>query len=344
MLENLCDQATEAAAFAETIGHKIQVKLNQNYQLSIHEYRSTPSIGVTLFNGHGQTTDELLKQADIAMYQAKTSGRNTLRFFDPKMQADINARVALEKELRLAIHENQFMLYYQAQLDDNEHIIGAEVLIRWQHPLLGFVSPAEFIPLAEETGLILLIGLWVLETACKQLKIWQASVHTEHLQLAVNVSSRQFYQTDFVEQVTQVLADHQINPERLKLELTESLVLDDIDGTIVKMHALRAIGIQFSMDDFGTGYSSLSSLKKLPLNQLKIDQSFVRDITSDEDDAVIVQTIIAMANKLGMEVIAEGVETQAQRSFLKKNGCFLFQGYLFSKPIPIDQFELLLKS
>lgn len=344
MLENLCDQTADAAAFAETIGHKIQVKLNQNYQLSIHEYRSTPSIGVTLFNGHGQTTDELLKQADIAMYQAKTSGRNTLRFFDPKMQADINARVALEKELRLAIHENQFMLYYQAQLDDNEHIIGAEVLIRWQHPLLGFVSPAEFIPLAEETGLILLIGLWVLETACKQLKIWQASVHTEHLQLAVNVSSRQFYQTDFVEQVTQVLADHQINPERLKLELTESLVLDDIDGTIVKMHALRAIGIQFSMDDFGTGYSSLSSLKKLPLNQLKIDQSFVRDITSDEDDAVIVQTIIAMANKLGMEVIAEGVETQAQRSFLKKNGCFLFQGYLFSKPIPIDQFELLLKS
>ena len=342
MLEDLYDQAPEAAAFVETIGHKIQVKLNQNYQLSIHEYRSTPSIGVTLFKGHEQSTDELLKQADIAMYQAKTSGRNTLRFFDPKMQADINARVALEKELRLAIHENQFMLYYQAQLDDNEHIIGAEVLIRWQHPLLGFVSPAEFIPLAEETGLILLIGKWVLETACKQLKIWQAIEHTEHLQLAVNVSSRQFYQPDFVEQVIQVLTQYQIKPERLKLELTESLVLDNVEDTIAKMNTLRAIGIHFSMDDFGTGYSSLSSLKKLPLNQLKIDQSFVRDITSDEDDAVIVQTIIAMANKLGMEVIAEGVETQAQRAFLRKNGCLLFQGYLFSKPIPIDQFELLL--
>ena len=344
MLENLSGQCSVAATFAETIGHKIQVKLNENYQLSIHEYRSTPSIGVTLFNGHVQTTDELLKQADIAMYQAKTSGRNALRFFDPKMQTDINARVTLEKELRLAITENQFMLHYQAQLNDDEQIIGAEVLIRWQHPLRGFISPAEFIPLAEETGLILIIGLWVLETACKQLKIWQASVHTEHLQLAVNVSSKQFYQTNFVEQVTQVLAEQQINPERLKLELTESLVLDDIEGTIVKMHALRAMGIHFSMDDFGTGYSSLSSLKKLPLNQLKIDQSFVRDITSDEDDAVIVQTIIAMANKLGMEVIAEGVETQAQRLFLKNNDCLLFQGYLFSKPIPVDQFERLLKS
>ena len=344
MLEDLCDRASEAATFAETIGHKLQAKLNQNYQLSIHEYRSTPSIGVTLFKGYEQSIDELLKQADIAMYQAKTSGRNALRFFDPKMQAEISVRVALEKELRLAITEKQFMLYYQAQLNDDEHIIGAEVLIRWQHPLRGFISPAEFIPLAEETGLILQIGQWVLETACQQLKLWQGRELTAQLQLAVNVSLRQFYQADFVEQVLQLVSTYHVNPELLKLELTESLVLDDVENTIAKMHALRAMGIQFSMDDFGTGYSSLSNLKRLPFNQLKIDQSFVRDIAHDEGDAVIVQTIIAMANKLGMEVIAEGVETQAQRLFLKNNGCLLFQGYLFSKPIPVDQFELLLTS
>ena len=312
--------------------------------MSIHEYRSTPSIGVTLFKGYEQSIDELLKQADIAMYQAKTSGRNALRFFDPKMQAEISVRVALEKELRLAITEKQFMLYYQAQLNDDEHIIGAEVLIRWQHPLRGFISPAEFIPLAEETGLILQIGQWVLETACQQLKLWQGRELTAQLQLAVNVSLRQFYQADFVEQVLQLVSTYHVNPELLKLELTESLVLDDVENTIAKMHALRAMGIQFSMDDFGTGYSSLSNLKRLPFNQLKIDQSFVRDIAHDEGDAVIVQTIIAMANKLGMEVIAEGVETQAQRLFLKNNGCLLFQGYLFSKPIPVDQFELLLTS
>jgi EAL domain-containing protein (putative c-di-GMP-specific phosphodiesterase class I) len=209
--------------------------------------------------------------------------------------------------------------------------------------LRGLVSPADFIPIAEESQLILLIGEWVLETACVQLKIWEGNEHTRHLQLAVNVSSRQFYQADFVGQVAQILSKHAINPNNLKLELTESLVLDDIDGTIFKMNALRKIGVRFSMDDFGTGYSSLSSLKKLPLDQLKIDQSFVRDISIDQDDTIIVETIIAMANKLNMEVIAEGVETEAQRAFLERHDCQLFQGYLFSKPVPIEQFELLLK-
>jgi EAL domain-containing protein (putative c-di-GMP-specific phosphodiesterase class I) len=276
------------------------------------------------------------------MYQAKTSGRNALRFFNQTMQATINARVSLEEDLRLGLKANQFILYYQPQVNHGGQIIGAEVLIRWQHPQRGLVPPAEFIPLAEETHLILNIGEWVLETACAQLKIWEGSELTRHLELAVNVSARQFHQIDFVMQVSQILNFNGINPTLLKLELTESLVLNDIDDTILKMNALRKIGVRFSMDDFGTGYSALSSLKKLPLDQLKIDQSFVRDISIDPDNTIIVETIIAMANKLNMEVIAEGVETEAQREFLQQHNCLLFQGYLFSRPVPIEEFELLL--
>ena len=343
MLEDLSKQALEAASQTEVIGNKILAILNLPYQLATYEYRSTPSIGAALFNGQEQSSDELLKQADIAMYQAKASGRNALCFFDPQMQASITARVAMEEDLRQALLEDQFILYYQPQVSHSRKTIGAEVLIRWQHPLHGLVSPAEFIPLAEETGLILAIGQWVMETACKQIKIWETSEHAQHLQLAVNVSSHQFYQADFVEQVHQILSQNAINPDRLKLELTESLVLDDIEDTILKMNELRKIGVRFSMDDFGTGYSSLSSLKKLPLDQLKIDQSFVRDLSIDLDDTTIVETIIAMANKLKIEVIAEGVETEAQRAFLEQHDCQLFQGYLFSKPVPIEQFELLLK-
>ncbi|MGZ5007028.1 MAG: EAL domain-containing protein [Methylobacter sp.] len=344
MLEDLSIQMIEAAKQTEIIGNKILAVLNRPYLLAAHDYRSTPSIGAALFNGHQQATEELLKQADIAMYQAKASGRNTLRFFDPQMQASINARVILEADLRQALAENQFQLYYQPQVQHNSQVIGAEVLIRWQHPQRGLVLPHSFIPLAEETGLILLIGQWVLETACAQIKLWESSDHTQHLQLAVNVSAKQFHQTDFVDHVRHVLHQSAINPSRLKLELTESLVLDDIDSTIIKMQLLRKVGVHFSMDDFGTGQSSLSSLKKLPLDQLKIDQSFVRDISIDPDDAVIVQTIIAMANNLSMEVIAEGVETEAQRVFLEQQGCPLCQGYLFSKPIPLLEFEQVAKT
>lgn len=342
MLEDLSEQTFEAAAQTENVGNKILAALNSPYQLAMHYYHCTPSIGAILFNDHEQTVDELLKQADIAMYQAKASGRNTIRFFDPQMQISIDNRVALEADLRLALAENQFELYYQPQVNFNGQIIGAEVLIRWRHPQRGLISPADFIPLAEGTGLILPIGQWVLEMACARIKIWECSEHTQHLLLAVNVSARQFHQADFIEHVSQILRHSAINPNRLKLELTESLVLDNIDETILKMNALRQIGVSFSMDDFGTGYSSLSSLKKLPLDQLKIDQSFVRDISIDPDDAVIVQTIIDMAKNLGMGVIAEGVETEAQRDFLEKQGCPLFQGYLFSKPMPIKQFEQLL--
>lgn len=345
MLEDLNEHELEAATQVEIVGDKILSILNAPYQLGTHEYRNTPSIGATLFNAHhtemvGIKEGELLKQADIAMYQAKKSGRNTLRFFDPQTQAGITARVALETSLRSALAENQFKLCYQPQVHQNQQIIGAEVLIRWQHPQRGMVSPVDFIPLAEETGLIVPIGLWVLKTACAQLKKWETKPMTQHLQLAVNVSARQFHQPDFVDQVRQTLDTSAINPNKLKLELTESLVLDDVDDTIAKMNRLREMGVRFSMDDFGTGHSSLTSLKKLPLDQLKIDQSFVRDITVDQDNAVIVQTIIAMGNNLGMEVIAEGVETEIQRAFLEQHGCLVYQGYLFSKPVPIEQFEL----
>lgn len=343
ILVDLSEQALEAAAQTKNIGKIILDILNQPYQLTNHFYHSTPSIGATLFNGHEQSVDELLKQADIAMYQAKTSGRNTLRFFDPHMQASITARVALETDLREALTENQFKIHYQPQVYLNHQIVGAEALIRWQHPERGLVSPADFIQLAEETGLILPIGQWILEMACKQIKCWEHNTVTQHLKLAVNVSARQFHQVNFVELVTQTVHSNAIKPDRLKLELTESLVLDDIDDTVCKMNALRELGVGFSMDDFGTGFSSLAYLTQLPLDQLKIDQSFVRNIGVKASDAVIVQTIIGMANNLGMEVIAEGVETEAQRTFLDQHGCQICQGDLFSKPVIIEQFELLQK-
>jgi diguanylate cyclase (GGDEF)-like protein/PAS domain S-box-containing protein len=342
MLENLNEHDFEAAAQTEMVGKKILATLNQPYQLASYHYRNTPSIGITLFKNHGRNIEELFKQADMAMYQAKVAGRNTLRFFDPQMQANINARLALEADLHKALAENQFELYYQLQTTHDNHVIGAEVLIRWQHPLRGLVFPADFIPLAEETGLILPIGQWLLEKACAQIKIWEANPQTQHLQLAVNVSAKQFQQADFVEQITQILHQNAIKPERLKLELTESLVLDDIHDTIRKMKALRKIGLRFSMDDFGTGYSSLTYLTRLPLDQLKIDQSFIHNIDIRPADSVIVQTIIGMANNLGLDVIAEGVETEAQRAFLEQHGCLFCQGYLFSKPLPIEEFESLL--
>jgi len=344
LLENLSQHALETATQTELIGEKMLASLNQPYQFPSYDYHSTASIGVTVFNDHEQSLEELLKQADIAMYQAKSAGRNAVRFFDPEMQASITARVALEADLRLALVNNQFQIYYQPQVYQNNQVIGAEVLIRWQHPQRGMVLPVNFIPLAEEIGLIIPIGQWVLETACAQIKTWENNPQTENLQLAVNVSAKQFHQVDFVEQVHRILNHYAIKPDRLKLELTESLVLDDINETIQKMNALRKIDVRFSMDDFGTGYSSLAYLSQLPLDQLKIDQSFIRNIGVKPADAVIVQTIIGMANNLGMEVIAEGVETEAQRTFLELHGCPFCQGYLFSRPVPIEPFELLLKS
>ncbi|MGA7595984.1 MAG: EAL domain-containing protein [Gallionella sp.] len=342
MLENLSEHELEAASHAELVSEKILALLSQPYQLGSHEYRSSASIGATLFYGNSLASDELLKQADIAMYQAKKAGRNTVRFFDQQMQATLTSRFLMEGELRKALENREFHLYYQVQVDIFHRILGAEALIRWTHSGRGLVSPAQFIPLAEDSGLILPIGHWVLETACTRLKAWENSALARNLDLAVNISPKQFHQPDFVVQVKEIVQRHAINPLRLKLELTESVLLENIEDTISKMHELKVFGIGFSMDDFGTGYSSLQYLKRLPLDQIKIDQSFVRDITTDPNDAAIVQTIIAMAETLGLDVVAEGVETEEQREFLELRGCTHFQGYLFGRPVPLEQFEGML--
>ena len=343
MLEYLSSQTIEAATQAEAVGEKILNRLNQPYQLASHEQQSTASIGIALFNKVYQPQEEILKHADIAMYQAKKAGRNALRFFDPKMQDVINARVSLENDLRKAIEKNQLHLYYQVQMDENRQPIGAEALIRWIHPKRGLVPPLQFIPLAEETGLILPIGLWVLETACAQLKVWESDALTRELTISINVSAKQLYQTDFVIQVQSAVQNHAINPMLLKLELTESMLFDNIEHIVITMIALQAIGVRCELDDFGTGYSSLQYLKQLPLQQLKIDQSFVREIVTDISDQAIVRTIIAMAQSLNLNLIAEGVETEQQQQLLLKKGCQHYQGYLFGKPMPIEQFESALR-
>lgn len=332
MLEDLGTDAEQAGVQAERVGEKILAHLNPPYRIAEQSHHSTPSIGITLFCGHRESLEELLKRADLAMYQAKAAGRNTLCFFDPQMHSVLARRAALEVDLRQGLLAGQFFLQYQSQVDDTGRVTGAEALLRWRHPERGMVSPGEFIPVAESSGLILPLGQWVLEAAARQLDAWARRPATAHLTLAVNISARQFRDPRFVEQVLRIIEQTGANPHRLKLEITESLLLDDIGDAIGKMTALKAYGVGFSLDDFGTGYSSLSYLKKLPLDQLKIDQSFVRDVLTDPNDAAIARTIVALAQTLGLGVIAEGVETQEQRSFLCEHGCHAFQGYLFGRP------------
>lgn len=338
ILEDLPKAKVKSASMTERVSKKIIAVLTKPYTLKDHKYQSTPSIGVTLFNDHEVSFEEVIKQADIAMYQAKKAGRNTFRFFDPEMQAFIVARSSLESCLKIAVVKNQLILHYQPQLNNHQEIIGAEVLIRWQHPQLGFLPPSEFIPMAEETGLIAPIGLWVIATVCAQLDAWQSHPTLKDLKIAINVCPKQFRHADFVAQVQSLIAKYAIKPQQLKFELTENILVENIDATIDSMVALKKLGISFSLDDFGTGYSSLQYLKKLPINQLKIDRSFVRDIAIDANDQAIIRTIIAMAHALDLDVIAEGVETEKQQELLEQYGCNSYQGYLFSKPVSVEKF------
>ena len=339
LLEYMTRSPRDAATQAEAVGEKVLAALDRHYRLEESTHHSTASIGVTLFGASVESAGEPLKRAELAMYQAKAAGRNTLRFYDPQMQAVVSARVALEAALREALEKGEFRLHYQAQVSGEHEVVGVEALLRWQDPRRGMVMPGEFIALAEESGLILPLGRWVIETACAQLARWATQPGTAHLTIAVNVSARQFYQDDFVDQVLSALERSGARADRLKLELTESVLVADIEGVIAKMNALKGNGVGFALDDFGTGYSSLSYLKRLPLEQLKIDQGFVRGILLDPDDAAIARMIIALAGSLGLAVTAEGVETEAQRHFLAELGCQNYQGYLFGRPLPIEEFE-----
>ncbi|OOZ00420.1 EAL domain-containing protein [Solemya velum gill symbiont] len=339
ILPELSPDKKRAADLAEKVTEKILEALNQDYKLDGNSHHSSASIGVCLFGTESITTEDLMKQADLAMYKSKSAGRNAISFYDPEMQSSVLKRTALEKDLRNAIEQQQFTLQYQPQVDINGRITGAEALLRWLCPGRGAVSPREFIPLAEETRLIIPVGEWVLETACAQLAVWAKRADMSHLKIAINVSPIQFAKADFVEQVLSTVKNTGIKPDRLKLELTESHLLHNIEDIISKMQVLGDAGISFSLDDFGTGYSSLSYLKRLPLWQLKIDKSFVRDILTEPNDAEIAKTIVALANSLGLEVIAEGVETDSQQASLAKLGCYHYQGYLFSRSLPIKEFD-----
>jgi len=339
ILEGLSADAEKAAVEAKAVGDLLLMACQQHYLLGSYEYDGTVSIGVTLFKRQKDAADDMLKRADLAMYRAKARGRNTVCFFDPAMETSAASRAALLADLNKAMQNRDFELYYQPQMDSGGRVTGAEALIRWRHAERGMVPPGEFIPLAESAGLIVELGLWVLEAACAQLAKWARQPETEGLTLAVNVSIRQFLDSHFVHLVEETLRESGANPHRLKLEITESLILEKATDTIAKMTALKAHGIGFSMDDFGTGYSSLSQLRQLPLDQLKIDQSFIRDVLNCEKDAAIVSTIIALGRSLNLSVIAEGVETEGQRNFLENEGCHVYQGYLFSKALPASQFE-----
>lgn len=344
VLEGLGKDAIEAAEEAKAIAETILEGFLQPYKMGSHENDSTASIGITIFPKPGDTADDPLKRSELAMYQAKAQGRNTLCFFDPLMQTRVTSRAELRAGLRLAVQESQFELHYQPQMDNKGGVIGAEALLRWRHPRRGMVTPNEFIPLAEDAGLIVELGRWVLGTACEQLAKWATQPGMEHLTVAVNVSVRQFLDSNFVNLVHEVLGETGANPQRLKLEITESSVMEKIDEMIAKMTNLNASGIGFSLDDFGTGYSSLSHLKRLPLHQLKIDRSFVTDVLTDAKNASIARTIITLGKNLNLSVIAEGVETEGQRSFLEKEGCYFYQGYLFSKALPAAEFEAFVAS
>ncbi len=339
VLENLGDTEDVAVHETQAIGAKLLAALGQPYQLAARVHRSTPSIGVALFGADATSADLLLRQADLAMYRAKGDGRNTVRFFAAGMQAAADRQIDLQNDLRDSIHHEHFELHCQPQFGADGRLLGGEVLVRWRHDARGLVAPGEFISLAESSGLIVPLGALVLSEACRVLARWALHPRLQGLTLAVNVSAYQLREPDFVERVLDTLMRSGANPRRLCLELTESVFAENVDAVSARMNALRAHGIRFSLDDFGTGYSSLSYLKRFPLNELKIDRSFVADLPGDAHAGAIVDAVLALAHTLDLQVVAEGVETRAQRDFLEAHGCRVFQGFLLGEPLPIAGFE-----
>jgi diguanylate cyclase (GGDEF)-like protein len=336
LIEGLSTDRNEAAAQVEAAAEKISVQLTQEFDLDGSPYNGSASIGVTTFNSNVSSFGDLLKQADMALYKAQAAGRNNVHFFDPQMQVVVSLRAAMQQDLYEALRKNQFQLYYQKQIDQHQRLTGVEALLRWAHPTKGFISPAQFIPLAEETGLIVPIGEWVLREACQTLTQWASDPAKANLTMAVNISVVQFNKKNIVRTVLNALNASGAKPHNLKLEITESLLASDVENVKIKMLELERHGVTFSIDDFGTGYSSLFYLKQLPIHQLKIDQSFVRDIINSPDDQAIAQAVITLANAMQMNVIAEGVETEAQRAMLQDLGCGAYQGYLFGKPCALQ--------
>lgn len=342
----LTDQGTcaqEAHERSKTVGEKVLAALSESYDLAGYQHHATCSIGITTFSRHNESIGDLLKQADLAMYEAKAAGRNAVCFFNPQMQAAAIANAALNVELRQSLRNQAFLLHYQPQVDRHGVMSGVEALVRWRHPERGLVFPDAFIAQAEESGLILPLGKWVLESACTQLAAWAKHPATEKLTVAVNVSVRQFRHPGFVDLVMNTISQAGVKAERLKLELTESLLASHMDVTIARMGILKDAGVTLAIDDFGMGYSALSCLKHLPLDQLKIDRSFIRDVLTDPNDAAIARTIIRLAQSLGLDVLAEGVETQAQRELLARFGCERYQGQLFCGALPIKELELFMR-
>ncbi|KAA6465414.1 EAL domain-containing protein [Acidobacteria bacterium AB60] len=338
ILEGLGKPSCEAASAAKCVADKILGSMRLPYRIAERDCATTVSIGITFFGQQNDDVSEILRQADLAMYQAKAASRDVVRFFAPELQAAANARGELEEELRLAIRKRQFLLWYQPQVNHGS-VIGAEALLRWKHPTRGILAPAEFISLAEETGLIVPLGAHVLESACRQLANWSRSPNLSSISIAVNVSARQFRQVDFVERVLATLKETGADPCLLKLEITETMLVENLEETITIMKALKTHGIQFSLDDFGTGYSSLTYLKRLPLDQLKIDRSFVRDMVADPTSGAIAKAIVSLSQAMDVSLLAEGVETEEQRSFLDRLGCHSYQGYLFSPPVDPEMFR-----
>jgi diguanylate cyclase (GGDEF)-like protein/PAS domain S-box-containing protein len=340
LAEDLAADTAGAAHAARALGERLLRALEAPFDLGGWDYHCRLSIGVSVF-GPGEALPAVLKHADVALYNAKAAGRNGLCLFDPELARSVNLRKATEAELGRAVDLGQLLLHYQPQVGANHRLLGAEALLRWDHPERGLLAPREFIRIAEESGLILPIGEWVLDAACRQIQAWQALPALRGLPVSVNVSARQLRSSDFVERVQRIVETRGIDPGRLKLELTETQLLDDLDGSIAKIRRLRAVGVTFSVDDFGTGYSSLSYLAQLPLDQLKIDGSFVQHLPARGNEAMVAKTIIRLGRELGLEVVAEGVECIAQRDFLADHGCEAFQGFLFSQPVTAAEFERL---